>query len=420
MSKADMISLEDARKLVLDHIEAMPVEVVQLLDAVGRVAADDLKSDMDVSPFAHSAMDGFAVHAVDLEPASADSPVRLRVVGDIGAGDVFEGSIGSGECIRIMTGAELPKDADSVVKYEIVEVVEGDGKSGSVASFAEPAKLGSNVRQAGEEARAGQVVVRAGEVIGTAGAGFLASCGILEVPVYRRPTVGIMATGSELVPPDQIPGPGHIRESNSFAMAACAQSAGAVPTMLPIVKDTYEGLRDAVADASKHFDFVITTGGAANGDYDFIKKVVEDTGELLMTQVNMRPGKAQTFGFVGGTPVFGLPGNPAAAYCGFEMIIRPALRKMQGFREFDHPHVKARLTEDVKKKDPRMILLRAVLTVSPDGGYEVTPASNQSSGLFGVIQHTNCLAVMPEGLESKMAGDALECILLDVPEEVAL
>lgn len=420
MSKDEMISLEEARALVLDRMETMPSEMVGLLDAVGRVAARDVASDMDVSPFAHSAMDGFAVHAADLEDAAEGAPVQLRVVGDIGAGDVFEGAIGAGECIRIMTGAELPADADSVVKYEIVDVVEGDGKRGSIVSFSAPSAPGSNIRQAGEEARAGEVIVRTGEVLGTAGAGFLASCGALEVAVYGRPTVGIMATGSELVAPSEVPGPGHIRESNSFAMAACARAAGAVPSILPLVEDTYEGLRAAVEQAADRFDFVVTTGGAANGDYDFIKRVVDDAGELLMTQVNMRPGKAQTFGFVHGTPVFGLPGNPAAAYCGFEMLIRPALRKMQGFTCFDHPRVRARLTKDMKKKDPRMILLRAVLTIAPDGGYEVTPARNQSSGSFGVIQKTNCLAVMPAGLESKEAGDELECILLDIPEEVAL
>ncbi len=420
MREGQMISLEEARALVCSRVQPLPVESVGLLDAVGRVAVQDMKSDIDVSPFAHSAMDGFAVHAADLEAASEAAPVQLRVVGDIGAGDVFDGAIGAGECVRIMTGAELPADADAVVKYEIVEVVEGDGKRGSMVSFSAPAKVGSNIRQAGEEARAGQVVVQAGEVIGCAGAGFLASCGVLEVPVHARPAVGIIATGSELVPPSEVPGPGHIRESNSYAMAACARAAGAVPTILPLVADTYEGLRAAVEQAADSFDFVITTGGAANGDYDFIKRVVADAGELLMTQVNMRPGKAQTFGFVHGTPVFGLPGNPAAAYCGFEMIIRPALRTMQGFTHLDRSQVQARLTQDVKKKDPRMILLRAVLTVGADGGYEVAPASNQSSGSFGVIQKTNCLAVMPAGLESKSVGDEVACILLDIPEEVAL
>ena len=167
-------------------------------------------------------------------------------------------------------------------------------------------------------------------------------------------------------------------------------------------------------------DFVITSGGASNGDFDFIKPVVERLGELLMTTVNMRPGKAQTFGIVDGKPVFGLPGNPAAAYVGFEMIIRPALRKMQGYRYFERPRIKARLSRDVKKNDPRRIFLRSTLYKNDEGEYIVAPARNQSSGLFGVIQRSNCMAIMPEGLESRTAGSVVECVLLDVAEELSL
>ncbi|MEY8461357.1 gephyrin-like molybdotransferase Glp [Eggerthellaceae bacterium 24-137] len=416
----EMISLEEARALVCGAVTPTEVEEVSLLDAVGRVAAADLASDIDVSPFAHSAMDGFALRAAEIALATEEAPAVLRVIAEIGAGDVFEGSIGAGECVRIMTGACLPDDADAVVKYEIVGVVEGDGKTGSLVSFAAPSKVGANVRAAGEEARAGEVVVRAGEVVGAAGVGFLAGCGVLEVPVRRRPRVAVIATGSELVPASEVPGPGKIRNSNSYAMAACAREAGAEAYMLPIVEDTFEGLRDAVSAAARDYDFVVTTGGAANGDFDFIKPVVAELGELMMTTVNMRPGKAQTFGIVEGTPVFGLPGNPAAAYVGFQMLIRPALRTMQGYTFMDHPVVRARLTADEKNRDPRRIFLRATLIRASDGSYEVTPAKNQSSGLFGPIQKTNCMAVMPDGTEPQPAGSVVDCILLDVPEEVCL
>ena len=158
----------------------------------------------------------------------------------------------------------------------------------------------------------------------------------------------------------------------------------------------------------------------SNGDYDFIKPVVADLGELKMATVNMRPGKAQTFGLVNGTPVFGLPGNPAAAYVGFELIIRPALRTMQGYGFLDHPVVRARLTQNEKNRDPRRIFLRGTLTRAADGVFEVTPARNQSSGLFGPIQKTNCMAVLPDGTEPQPAGTMVDCILLDVPEEVCL
>ena len=270
------------------------------------------------------------------------------------------------------------------------------------------------VEQAGEEAKAGEVVVEAGEVIGSAGVGFLAGCGVVEVPTHRRPRVAIISIGSELVDPTEVPTPGKIRNSNSYALAACAQAAGATPTILPIVEDTLEALAAAVSAAAREYDFVVTSGGASNGDFDFIKPVVEELGELLMTTVNMRPGKAQTFGVVQGTPVFGLPGNPAAAYVGFEMIIRPALRKMQGYRHFTRPVVKAKLSRDVKKNDPRRIFLRSTLYKDDAGEYVVAPAKNQSSGLFGVIQRSNCMAIMPEGLESRTAGSLIDCVLLDV------
>lgn len=416
----EMISLEEARELVLSKVEPLPVETVPVLDAVGRVVASPLSSDIDISPFAHSAMDGFAVHADELAAASPESPVELDVIAEIAAGDMYEGPIAPGQCVRIMTGAPLPDEADAVVKYEIVDVVTGDGKPGSRVAFTAPTKVRSNVREAGEEAKAGEVIVEAGDVVGSAGVGFLAGCGVVEVPTYRRPRVAIVSIGSELVDPGEVPTRGKIRNSNGYALAACARSAGAAPTVFPIVEDSLEALVDVVRSAAADFDFVVTSGGASNGDFDYIKPAVEQLGELLITTVNIRPGKAQTFGLVNGTPVFGLPGNPAAAYVGFEMIIRPALRKMQGFMRFERPRVLAKLSRDVKKKDPRRIFLRSTLYKADDGSYVVEPAQNQSSGLFGVIQRSNCMAIMPEGLESRTAGSLIECVLLDVAEEITI
>ena len=414
-----MISLEEARELMLSRVTPLEAETVDLLDAAGRVAAADLKSDIDVSPFAHAAMDGYAVRRCDLAGATAESPITLEVIDEVPAGGVFEGTPQAGQCVRIMTGAALPGCFDAVVKYEIVSMVEGDGKPGGRVAFSAQPKERDNVREAGEEARAGEIVVNKGEAITTAGVGFLAGCGVLRVPVYRKPRVAIIPIGSELVPPSENPGPGHIRNSNSYALAACAKAAGCEADMFDIVPDDEAALEAAVREAAATHDFVVTSGGASNGDFDFIKPVVERAGELLMTTVNMRPGKAQTFGLVKGKPVFGLPGNPAAAYCGFEMIVRQALRKMQCYSHFNRPVVRARLSQDTKKKDPRRIFLRATLT-KDDEGYLVTPAQNQSSGLFGPIQRSNCMAIMPEGLESRAAGSMIDCMLLDVSEEVLI
>ncbi|MEG1750559.1 MAG: molybdopterin molybdotransferase MoeA [Raoultibacter sp.] len=416
----EMISLEEARALVLSKVGVLSAEKVPLLDCVGRVCAADLRSDIDVSPFAHSAMDGFAVFVDDLATACEDAPVELDVVAEIAAGDTYEGPVGRGQCVRIMTGAPLPQALEAVVKYEIVGVVSGDGKRGSRVSFSAPVAMRSHIREAGEEARAGDVVVRAKEVIGSAGVGFLAGCGVVDVPVYRRPRVAVISIGSELVNPTEVPQVGKIRNSNGYALAASVTAAGASPTILPIVEDSLAALKQAIKAAVAEYDFVVTSGGASDGDFDFIKPAVEQLGELFMSLVNMRPGKAQTFGVVKGVPVFGLPGNPAAAYVGFEMIIRPALRKMQGYTHFERPTLLARLSRDVHKKDPRRIFLRSTLYKNDEGDYVVDPAQNQSSGLFGVLQRSNCLAIMPEGLQSRTKDALVECILLDVSEELSI
>ena len=400
MKDLEMASIEEGREIVLKNIHPLEVEQVSLIDAVGRVAAEDLTSDIQyraVRPCSHGWLR--AQSSTDRRRDSRHAPVKLKVVAEIPAGSTYEGDLAHDECVRIMTGAPVPACADSVVKYELVDYEGSDGRAGSCVAFTEPTALRSNVREAGEEIARGEVAIHAGEVIRAAGVGFIASCGIMEVPVYRRPKVAIISIGSELVEPTVVPGPGQIRDGNAYALAACAKEAGGIPAIFPIVKDDFIAIRDAVETALMNHDFVVTSGGASNGDYDFIKDVIEQMGALEMTLVNMRPGKAQAFGFVEGVPVFGLSGNPAAAYCGFEMFIRPALRKMQGFTTFERPRVKATLAKDRKKKDGRVLLLRATLTHDEEGKLVVVPAKNQNSGLFGTLQRGNCLAVLPAGCQ---------------------
>lgn len=417
-----MKSVEEALECVLSRVTLLEEETVPLLESVGRVAARNLVSDCDITPFDHAAMDGFAVHVEDLASAAPGAPVECRVIAEVPAGSTYNGPIGTNEAVRIMTGAPVPAGVNAVVKYEIVDYLEGDGHKGSMVAFFQPAKEGDNIRLKGEEIAEGEVAVSAGEVITAAGVGFLASCGITQVPVYRRPRVAVIPIGSELRSPAEPLAEGCIRDSNSYAMAACVAQVGGVPARLPIVPDDEQYLARTVKLAAQDYDFIITTGGASNGDYDFIKPVVEKLGELDMTLVNMRPGKAQTFGLVEGTPVFGLPGNPAAAYCGFEVLIRPALRKMQGYGTASRPTVKARLVGSRKKRDPRRIYLRAALARNGEGELTVTPAKNQSSGLFSTLQRANCLAILPEGTEQNPVPDGtiLDCVLLDVEEGTVL
>lgn len=423
MAKQELIPVEQARALLLDTVNTLETEKVPLIEALGRISAKNQTSDIDISPFDHSAMDGFAVVASDLANATPEAPIELPVIDEIPAGAYYDKVLQPGTCVRIMTGAPIPDGANAVVKYEIVTNLENDGRAPGRVAFSAPTSAGDNIRQKGEEIAAGEVAIKAGEPLSPAGAGLLASCGLSQVEVYKRPCVAVIPIGSELVEPDTLPLPGQIRDGNSYAIGASVVRAGGIPHLHSIVPDDKDMLAAAVLEAVEESDFVVTSGGASNGDFDYIQQVVKEQGELFMDFVNMRPGKAQTFGLVKNTPVFGLSGNPAAAYCGFEMLVRPALRKMQGYATLDRPRVWARLSRDMKKKDSRRIYLRSTLERLDDGSLQVRPAKSQSSGLFSPFQSGNCLAILPEGVPASKkveAGTLVECLLLDVDEGVVI
>lgn len=423
MAKQELIPVEQARALLLDTVNTLETEKVPLIEALGRISAKNQTSDIDISPFDHSAMDGFAVVASDLANATPEAPIELPVIDEIPAGAYYDKVLQPGTCVRIMTGAPIPDGANAVVKYEIVTNLENDGRAPGRVAFSAPTSAGDNIRQKGEEIAAGEVAIKAGEPLSPAGAGLLASCGLSQVEVYKRPRVAVIPIGSELVEPDTLPLPGQIRDGNSYAIGASVVRAGGIPHLHSIVPDDKDMLAAAVLEAVEESDFVVTSGGASNGDFDYIQQVVKEQGELFMDFVNMRPGKAQTFGLVKNTPVFGLSGNPAAAYCGFEMLVRPALRKMQGYATLDRPRVWARLSRDMKKKDSRRIYLRSTLERLDDDSLQVRPAKSQSSGLFSPFQSGNCLAILPEGVPASKkveAGTLVECLLLDVDEGVVI
>lgn len=416
-----LIPLEDAQAIVLSHVNRTEVVEIPVWQAAGLPLAEDATADIDISPFANSAMDGYAVRADDLAKASSDTPVTLSVVGHEAAGHVFEGAIGAGETVRIMTGAPVPEGADAVVKYEVVEVLDGDGNEGSHVSFSAPAKVGENVRAAGEEAHAGDVVMHAGEVVAPAGAGLLASAGYANVRVHAAPRVGVISLGTELVAPGQLPARGQIRDSNSSALMAEALDAGADPVFYGFAPDDERAIAELVHRAAQECDFVITSGGASAGDYDYVTALVRREGEVLFDRISLRPGKAITFGLLGGKPYLGLSGNPAAAYVGFEMLARPAIRKMRGFAEGARPVQQAVLTHGVKKRQDRRFYDRA--TVARDaqtGELTVTEAHSQNSALLGTMQRANCLLRINEGPYDLEPGDVVDVVRVDLPEGTVL
>ncbi|MDR1185120.1 MAG: molybdopterin molybdotransferase MoeA [Coriobacteriales bacterium] len=419
--------VEEARAIVLSHVRLMPAERVTLIESHGRVLAQDAASDIDISPFDNTAMDGFAVRFEDFEMHSVSggvtpaTPLTLNIVGIIGAGAVYDGILQRGQALRIMTGAPIPQGADTIVKIEdtIVSGESAEHPEGRQVTFTIMPLRGEHIRPRGEEAHKGDVLLHTGEHVSFAGVGLLASTGNAEVLVYRRPRVAVLSTGNELVDVTEIPGPGQIRNSNNYSIAAAVLEAGGIPTIMSSVADTREALIEALRSALIEHDFVVTSGGAAEGDYDFITPVVRDLGELFFNKVNMKPGKAQTFGIIEDTPIFGLPGNPAAASIGFEILIRPALRKMQGITKLDRPLTQAILKKNVKKKDEtRRLYLRAQLEMDTDGLYRVTPEPNQSSALLGTLNRSNCLLTIPEGSGSFAAGDVVSCLRIDQEEGV--
>ena len=419
MPRDTLMTVEEARELVLAHARRLPAEEVPLLDALGRVLASDALSDIDVAPFDNSAMDGFAVRATDLTGASADTPIALDVIAHIGAGDDVAGIVvGPGQAARIMTGAAVPQGADSVVMVERTQVVgDGDGGIGSRAAFELEPRLGEHIRRRGEEVRAGDVVVSAGEVIGPAAIGLLASTGHATVSVFRRPRVAVLSTGSELVEVAETPGPGKIRNSNSYSIAAQVTAAGGIPIRYDVVPDELEATHAAFERAAAETDYIVTSGGVSVGDFDFVKPVLEEMGELEFCKVKMRPGNPQTLGSIRGVPFFGLPGNPTSTYVGFEIFVRPSLRMMQGLSALDRPVTMARLAHDVKKKQDRRYYLRGVVAPAENGeGYEASLPFSQSSALLTAAHRGNCLVVLPEGERTFVAGTHVSCVRLDQEE----
>jgi len=411
-----IMTVEEARECVLAPVRRLPAERVPLLEALSRVLAADAASDIDVAPFDNSAMDGFAVRAVDVSGASPEAPATLEVVAHIGAGDWWDGEVGPGQAARIMTGAPVPRGADAVVMVERTHVLAGDGGLGSRVAIEFASPVGDHIRMRGEEVRAGDVVLSAGEVLGPAAIGLLAATGHAEVDVYRRPRVAVISTGSELVEVAETPGPGKIRNSNSYSITAQVLAAGGIPVRFAIVADEIHATREAFERAADECDYIVTSGGVSVGDFDYVKPVLEALGEMTFCKVAMRPGNPQTLGSIRGVPFFGLPGNPTSTYVGFEIFVRPALRKMQGFSALDRPTTTARLAHDVKKKQDRRYYLRGRVEKDPQGGYVASLSGSQSSALLSATHRANCFIVLPHGDGFFTAGSQVECVRLDMEE----
>jgi molybdopterin molybdotransferase len=367
-----MLTVNEARKRVLEAVELLDVEDVLISDSLGCVLAQDRHALHPLPRFANSAMDGFAVRGADAKAASDGSPVTLEIVGEIRAGDPGDVHVDNGQAARIMTGGALPPGADAVVPIEEVE----ESETTVVVKAATPA--GRHVRPAGDDVAAGDLLASAGTELGPGEIALLAAMGVSPVPVRGAPRVAVLVTGDELVDPEAEPGPGQIRDSNSVALRALVAEAGGRVVHFERVPDERAATLGAFKQAADLADLVLSSGGVAVGKYDFVKDVVEELGHIDLWRVAMQPGKPVVLGEIASTPFLGLPGNPVSIHVGFEQFVRPAIRKMRGCRSLLRPTIEARLTEPIDKRPGRLHFVRVRLSASSDG-WRATPTGPQGS-----------------------------------------
>jgi molybdopterin molybdotransferase len=384
-----MLEFETALARVLAAVPAASPETVSLSEAGGRVLAEQVRSSIDLPIFDNSAMDGYALRAADVTSAKPDSPVSLRLAGKITTGEVFAGEVTAGSCVRLFTGCPLPAGSDAVVMQEHTRV--GPDAPGEVLILA-PAVAGENVRARGEDVKRGATLAEAGEVLSVVRIGLLAAAGLTGVRVGRQPSVGVLATGSELIEPGRSLAPGRIYESNRIALAALIQRAGAVPKTFPLVADELAGTSQSLAEALDQCEVVVASGGVSVGEMDFLKPAFEQVGgELEFWKVAIKPGRPFAFGRYRGKLLFGLPGNPVSAFVTFLLLVRPALLRWQGATAVAPPAHPGVLAEPLVNHGERRHFMR--VKVDPSG--EIHTTGTQASHVLSSLAAANGLVDVP-------------------------
>jgi len=391
------LRLDEARNLILSHVRPVDgSESLALRDALGRVLFAPVRSTVDVPSHTNSAMDGYAVAGTDL-PAEGEKP--FEVVGTSWAGRPFEGTVAAGQCVRIMTGATLPEGADTVVMQEHVRV---DGNLAVISSGHRP---GQHRREAGEDIRAGEVAVQAGTLLLPAHLGLIASVGVGELEVRRRPRVAIFSTGDELRGIGERLGPGQIYDSNRYSMHGMVTRLGLEVVDLGVVPDTREATLAAFERAAASADAVVTSGGVSVGEADFVVETLERLGRVGFWKVAMKPGKPIAFGHVGRALFFGLPGNPVSAMVTFYQLVQPALQALSGAVATDPPLLlEATCESRLKKKAGRLEFQRGILERGPDGRYVVRGVGHQGAGVLRSMAEANCFIVLSLEQETVQPG----------------
>lgn len=389
-----MISVEDALQRLLAPLEPVPVEQVSVADGVGRVLAEDLAARRTQPPFAVSAMDGYAVRADDV----AQVPASLKIIAEIPAGAGFGGRLGKGEAARIFTGAPLPEGADAIVIQEDTE------RDGGRVHIKEGAPRGRYVRREGLDFTAGEVLLKAGRRLTPRDIGLAAAMNRPWLMVYRRPVVGILSTGDEIVMPGDPIGPHQIVSSNSMSLAAFVTATGGVPVLVGNAPDDPDALR-RIAAAARGVDLFVTTGGVSVGEHDLVRDVLSEEGlEIDFWQIAMRPGKPLMVGRYRGAPMVGLPGNPVSTLVCALLFLKPALDRLSGLSSGPAETVTARLGAPLKQNDRRQDYLRARIVRAADGVLDAVPFEVQDSSMMRPLASADCLIVRAPHAPALPAG----------------
>ncbi len=404
-----MITVEEALERILSRVGTLGDERVALLDALDRVLAEPVVADREIPPWPNSSMDGYAVSSADTTDASAERPAALRMAGHVAAGHLPERPLARGEAFRILTGAPLPDGADAVVPQEDVQA------EGGTVRVPRPVRAGDYVRPRGEDLRPGDRLFEPGRLLSPGDIGVLATLGRSRVRVVRRPVVGILSTGDEIVDLGGAVGPGQIPNSNTYSLMAQVRAAGAEPVSLGVAHDRLDEI-EARLRWGLGCDLLISSAGVSVGDHDFVKAALTALGaEQHLWLVNMRPGKPITFATVESPlkatlPVFGLPGNPVSAMVTFELFVRPAVRRLGGHRRLSRPVRSARALAPIPNPGRRRGYFRVVIG-EVDGALTAQLTGEQGSGILRSMSEADGLAIVP-GDTTIAAGETVPVILL--------
>jgi molybdopterin molybdotransferase len=401
-----LIPVDEALETVLAHVPRLPAEEIDFREAPGRVLAEDVSSDIDIPPFSRSVMDGFALRSEDLKT----TPTQLQIAGIIPAGTFPSFGIGLGQAARIMTGAPIPDGADAVQKVERTK------SHDEVVEILEQVPAGENIVPRGAEVQRGDLVLKNGTTLDTAAVAVAATVGKIRLRVGARPRVAIITTGDELVSPSELPGPGQIRNSNAFSIAAQTRALGAPVTDLGVAIDDQTSLSELIEKGLAQ-DLLILSGGVSMGLFDLVKEVLAELDvKILFDKIALKPGKPTVFGIApNGTPVFGLPGNPVSTMVTFELLVRPALGKMAGSAQPWRPYLRAVLKGPLASRGPRRAYLPGWL--EPDTEAADLPAAypivTRGSGDMVAFSKANALLILPEDREHLEAGQIIQVYPLD-------